>query len=331
MSMRIGRIMFAMALVGCSADPGPQVAEESAALSNGDLLQQGAFTCDLTVGPELIPAQAPSEIDRDRMLMSHPGMRQKMLPIAFGPDSTLLMGGRYLFDTEKQAKDYADFVLHRYVLNGVQFVDRDYFKDHDCRAWRAVGAHDFADFRAHQVVMRTERWEVPDKGAGEPLLRQRWRQLRDAAEARGLTSVWLLYNKEDSKVALVYHADRIAPNDPEVPDFASLAALAGAPPLGALFDDQGWTKEFDRTHWVFTIWQPFVLGDLGAPSLFPYSPPFPGLSCGDGLCTPSHGETGASCPVDCPPHCGDAECQPAESETVHNCPSDCRVPSSPIQ
>ena len=39
------------------------------------------------------------------------------------------MGGRYLFDTEEQAADYEDFVLHRYVLDGVQFVDRAYFKD----------------------------------------------------------------------------------------------------------------------------------------------------------------------------------------------------------
>src|SRR5690242_1750392 len=83
-----------------------------------DLPQRGAFTCELTVGPGLPPPRAPSEIDRDRMLMSHPGMRQKMLPLSFGEGGNLLMGGRYLFDTVEQAADYEDFVLHRYVLDG---------------------------------------------------------------------------------------------------------------------------------------------------------------------------------------------------------------------
>src|SRR5204862_7956101 len=103
-------------------------------------------------------------------------------------------------------------------------------------------------------------------------------------------------------------------------------------PLGALFDDRdGWTRDMDKTQWVFTIWQPFQLGDRGAPSLWPYSPPLPGLRCGDGLCVPSSGEDQASCPADCTARCGDAVCQPADGESVTTCPGDCRAPSSPIQ
>lgn len=297
----------------------------------GELPHQGAFTCELTVGPELSPAQAPAEIERDRMLMSHPGMRQKMLPIAFGPNNTLLMGGRYLFETEEQAADYEDFVLHDYVLDGVQFVERVYFKDHDCRHWKTIGAHDFADFSSNQVVLRTERWRVPDTNWIK-LLNRRWPEVRDTAGERGLTSVWLLYSRRDNFVQLVYFANRVVPPDPTMPDFTSLGALAGAPPLGALFADQtSWQQDMDKTQWVFTIWQPFVLGDQGDPSIFPYSPPFPGLACGDGLCVPSSGETHDSCAADCAVPCGDAVCQPWLGEDVHNCPCDCRVPSSPIQ
>jgi hypothetical protein len=330
---RAGGLAIALLVGGCAGGGTPAVGEQQAALDDDDLKEKGAFTCELTVGPELSPAIAATEIDRDRMLMSHPGMRQKMLPIAFGDGPNLLMGGRYLFRTEQQAIDYADFVLHRYVLDGVQFVDRVYFKDHDCRAFRTIGAHDFADFRTSQLVVRTERWQVSDDANGvEGLLNQRWPDVRAAAAAAGLTSVWLLWNDDERKVQLVYFADRVAPPDPEVPDFASLGALAGAPPLGAIFDDQpAFTRELDRTHWVFNIWQPFVLGDQGAPSLFPYSPPFPNISCGDGLCTPSHGEDGQTCAADCRPRCGDAVCQPEDGEDVHGCPSDCRVPSSPIQ
>jgi hypothetical protein len=195
-----------------------------------------------------------------------------------------------------------------------------------------IGAHDFADFRTSQVVVRTERWSVPRGGGLVKRLRALWPSVREVAAARGLTSVWLLESRRDDRVELVYFADRVQPNDPQVPDFASLGALASAPALGAIFDGEaGWTKDLDRTHWVFTIWQPFRMGDQGAPSLFPYSPPFPGLSCGDGLCAPSHGETSATCAADCPVHCGDAVCQPGEGEDEHVCPGDCRVASSTIK
>src|SRR5437667_414147 len=86
---------------------------------------------------------------------------------------------------------------------------------------------------------------------------------------------YLFTTKEDAVVSLVTFANRIAPPDPNVPDFASLFALEFAPPLGQIFDDQPWARIFDRTEWVLTTWLPFHAGDSGAPSLWPNSPPFP--------------------------------------------------------
>jgi hypothetical protein len=318
--------LLILLVAACASDPATSTTES--AVSSGDLPQQGAFVCDLLIGPELPPPQAATDIERDRILMSHPGMRQKMLPIAFGPNNTLFMGGRYLFDTDDQASDYEDFVLHRYAVDGVPFLSRVYFHAHDCRHMQAIGAHDFADFHSDQVTVRSERWRVPNTNL-QQTLRNIWPTLRDEASQRGVTSVWLLYSRRDNLVEIVYYGDRVVPADPNVPDFASLGALAGTPALGDVFASQGWTQDLDETAWVYTIWQPYAPGDQGAPSIHPYSPPFPGLFCGDGLCVPSRGETGATCPADCAPQCGNDVCDAGED--VHSCPSDCRVPTSTIQ
>lgn len=173
-----------------------------------------------------------------------------------------------------------------------------------------------------QVVVRTERWQVP--GANQKkALKDRWATILADAAQRGLTSVWLLYNKEEQLVSLVYFADRVAPPDPSQPDFPSLFALQMAPPLGAIFDDRGWTRTFDRTQWALSIWFPFALGDRGEPSLWPNSPPFPQPYAGDGVCEVSRGESSLNAPSDCPATCGDGVAQPGE--TTQNCPGDVRL------
>jgi hypothetical protein len=154
------------------------------------------------------------------------------------------------------------------------------------------------------------------------LLKDRWPAIRAAAAARGLTSVWLLYNKQEQLVTLVYFANRVVPKNPAAPDFASLFALQEAPPLGDLLYDLGYPKQFDRTHWSWTIWFPFLRGDRGEASLWPHSPPLPEPFVGDGVCEPSRGETHATAADDCGPTCGDGICQAGES--VLACPSDCR-------
>src|SRR5258707_5396966 len=63
---------------------------------------------------------------------------------------------------------------------------------------------------------------------------------------------------------------------PLTPDSRDPVALERAPPLGDVFEDQGWTGTFDRTQWVLTLWFPSVLGDHGRRSAWPNSPPLPG-------------------------------------------------------
>jgi hypothetical protein len=319
---RLVVIALALGTLAVFVAPPPQ----SAQLFTPDIQAGGAFTCDLTVaGSELIDPLFPAIIERDRMFMAEqPGMLHKHIPLRIDATSgNLLAGGRYLFDTARNAEGYKHYV-ENFTLDGVRFFDRPYFLDHDCHAWSTIGAHDFADIHTSQVIVRTERWQVPEENQ-RPLLKDRWPAIRAEAASRGLTSAWLLYNKQEQLVALVYFADRVVPPNPVVPDFVSLEALELAQPLGHVFDDQGWNKYFDRTQWALNIWFPFVPGDHGEPSLWPHSPPLPEPSCGDTVCEVSRGENHGICPGDCPPNCGDTVCQSGEGENTRNCPGDCRL------
>ncbi len=164
-------------------------------------------------------------------------------------------------------------------------------------------------------------------GDQKAYLRAKWPEIRDEAKKRGLSAVWLDYDKEDQLAQLVYFADRVDPPDPTTPDFASLEALENAPALGTDLARASWTKTFDRTEWTFTVWYPFALGDHGHPSLWPNSAPFALPFCGDGVCEVSRGETHATCPADCTPSCGNKVCN--SGENTLSCPGDCRSPEGP--
>jgi hypothetical protein len=308
-------------LVAATSESRPQVV----LLGNGDLTAEGAFTCDLTL-PGSVVATSPEPIggvlERDRMLMSRqPGMMRKHVPLAIDfTTGNLLSGGRYLFDSEENAKAYKTFVTETFTVDGEQFLDRPYFLEHDCHSWSVVGARDFADIHTSQVVLRTERWTVPAVNQRQ-LLKERWPAVRHEAAARGYSSVWLLYNKQEQLVTLVYFVNRLVPKNPAAPDFVTLFALQGSPALGEALNDLGYQRVFDRTQWSWTIWFPFLAGDRGEPSLWPHSPPLPEPFAGDGVCQPSRGETHQNTPSDCGPTTGDGVCQPGESAKAS--PSDC--------
>jgi len=289
----------------------------------GNIQARGCFTCDFKI-PGNSPFNVAPIIERDRMFMAErPGLQRKQIPLRFDENNDLLSGGRYLFDTRQHAEEYKDWVQNDFVLDGVHFLERPYFLNPDCHAWRLIGGHNFQDVQ-HQVVLRTERWSVPDSNQVDNLKR-RWPQMMAAAAERGLTGAWLLYNKEERLVQIVYFADRIVPPHPFIPDFASLGALESAPTLGSSLNLPGdWTKTFDRTQWVLTVWFPFVLGDHGQPSLWPNSPPLPEANETDGVCEVSRGETSVTAPSDCGPLCGNKVCDLGENNQT--CPGDCRVP-----
>jgi hypothetical protein len=272
----VGAALLALVIV---AGPAAHRADAQALTASGDISARGAFTCDLTLPGSVLgdPTLEPVAItlERDRTLMARrAGMIRKHIPLRIDPATgNLQSGGRYLFDTAENARDYKRFV-ERFAIDGVKFLERPIFLDHDCHAWTTIGARDFADVHTTQVVLRTERWRVPG-WSQRAILEHRWPAIRHAAGTRGLTSVWLLYNDHERLVSLVYFADRSGPKDPNVPDVGALGALQAAPPLGDLLNDLPYDKVLDRTQFSWTIWFPYLAGDRGEPSLWPHSPPLP--------------------------------------------------------
>ncbi len=314
-----------VAMLGGVAAEREATARGQALTASGDIAAKGAFTCELTLPADVntwYPEPIAAALERDRIIMARePGLLRKHIPLSFDQGTgNLLAGGRYLFDTEQHARQYKSFV-EGYTLNGIRFLERPEFIEHDCQAWSVIGARDFSDVHTSHVVQRTERWQVPPANQRHWLEGQ-WASVRSEAQARGLTSVWLLYNRHERLVTLVYFADRLVPQNPSTPDFVSLTALDTAPPLGAVLEGSGYAKVFDRTQWSWTIWFPVLAGDRGEPSRWPNSPPLPEPYSGDGVCEVSRGETHANSPTDCGPTCGDTICQ--QGETAQSCPGDCR-------
>ncbi|MBL4689142.1 MAG: hypothetical protein JKY37_31405, partial [Nannocystaceae bacterium] len=294
----------------------------------GNIEARAAFSCDFELDPSFPMELVGPAIARDRMYMAGmPGLvHGKHLPLSIDfQTGQFFSGGRYLFDTKSNATHYREFVTEDYVLDGFQFLERPGVLDPSCFQWKNIAAYEFGDIGTDHVVMRTERWSIPGHGNKTHFLRSLAEDLSEDAEGRGLTGVWLLYNRQERFVEIVHVGGRVGPIEPGELDVASVGALATAPTLGEEFDERGWDKVLDRTHFVLSIWFPFELGDQGEPAVWPNSPPLPEPYCGDALCVPSRGEDAVTCPQDCTINCGDAVCQPGEGEDTANCPGDCRL------
>ena len=251
-------------------------------------------------------------------------MVRKDIPINFdsaSPDP--FSGGRYLYAEYDEAQAYWQWMQSKYILDGILFLQRPYLINPDCHVWKTIGARDFADITTQHIVMRTERFSLTGTNR-QSFLQSHWPQLASLASARGLSSVYLWYSPAEQLVSVVSFAGRIGPKITAAPDFASLAALAAGAGVGQeVFGDQGWPLAMDRTQWVFTMWFPFVLGDLGLPSPWPNSPVFPQPYAGDGVCEVSRGENAQNSSGDCLPTCWNGVQNPGE--TSANCPGDVRL------
>lgn len=187
---------LSLALLGCgaegSADLAPEaVGENAEAVHEGDvggteIDAKGSFSCDFSLPGDLPLGQVPALIERDRMYMAErPGMLHKQLPLAIDTSTgNLFSGGRYLFQTEAQAADYADWVRHGFTLDGTEFLDRPIFLAPECHSWSVIGAHEFAPIETSQVVMRTERFATPP-GNRRPALEHRFQTVLAEAHLRG--------------------------------------------------------------------------------------------------------------------------------------------------
>jgi hypothetical protein len=235
---------------------------------------EAAFTCDFAISKDFSPADIVPMIERDRAVMTaRPGFLRKFIPLRIDTASgDFLSGGRYLFRTAHDARQYQTWLWHDFVLDGVAFFDRPFFLHPECHVWDVVGVADLAPYDEHQVVLRTERFRVP-AASQDVRLAALWSQVLAEARRRRLTGVWLLHDQSEQLVSLISFADR---SEPPTPDALDPVALEQAPPLGDVVADQGWTRTFDRTQWVLTLWFSSVPGDHGRPSVWPNSPPLPG-------------------------------------------------------
>jgi hypothetical protein len=308
----------------------------------GHLIEaRGAFSCDFAFDATKATEPLGVEIERDRIFLQKevltktlpktPGMIQKHIPYTPPTDSTpAYAGGRYLFEGRAQAATYSNYINHTYTYPGTtQFLQRAEFSGPECRDWSVLVAWEFAPIETH-TAFRTERFDTGATSlaqelviAGKLLLLAP--SILADAQSRGYAEVQLVQSLADHKVQLVYFVSRMSGPDPYLPDVVALGKIASDPTLGSrIVSDVGLTRVLDRSSLVLTVWLPFALGDHGTASLWPNSPPIPAPSCGDGLCTPSRGESGSTCPADCTPQCGDNTCQ--DGEDMQHCPSDCGHP-----
>ena len=249
----------------------------------GVIAAQGAFSGEFGLGDELPIDEAPYVIERDRINEGVlPGFNRKLLPLRLDPQTgERTAGGYYLLETAEQAHYMYDWYQDEsggFILDGIPILKRAYFRNPVAHFWTVVGAEDFRDVHTDQKVVRFERWRRTSGDVAAELANF-WPTLRDQARDLGLATVWLLYNPaQEDTIGLVTAAPGSEDASGTEPDFGAVSALADMPSLGAAIDAGGWgERSFDRTSWIFSIWFPYTDGPRSKPTLWPNSPPFPGL------------------------------------------------------
>ena len=251
--------------------------------STGSVEMRGCFTGEFGLGDELPIDEAPYVIERDRINEGKlPGFNRKLLPMMADADgSNRTAGGYYLLETFEQAKymyEWYQDPVDGFVLDGIPMMQRKYFLNPVAHFWQVIGAHDFKSIDTRQKIVRFQRWTC-EQGDIESKLVALWPSIRDQAESAGLSSTWLLMNPEqEESIGLVMAADASANYDGSAPDFAAVESLSRVTSPGQCLEDKNWARlNFDRSSLIYSIWFPYATGANNRPTLWPNSPPFPGL------------------------------------------------------
>jgi hypothetical protein len=240
----------------------------------GPIRVAGAFLDEFDIVGNMPADQVPAAIERDRpYFVARPGFYRKLLPLIIGNDGAAHTGGRYLFQTRIDADAFGRWLADEFVLDGTHFVDRPWVRNLTGSAFDVIGAHDFKDVHKAQTVVRVERWALEPGHDGD--LVRGWDAMRDAAEASGLASLWLLHAGDRNEAAIVSVIDRVADSDRDAPDYASIRELESRDSTAAPLNGRPWArKTADLTSWVYTLW---FAPNHRPLHLWPNSPPFPGL------------------------------------------------------
>ena len=240
----------------------------------GPIACQAAFTSDFAVPTDMPVQQLVNNVEKERPSMDgRPGMRHKYMPLRFDPATGAhQVGGRYLFDSWDDVVDYVRFTSEELEFEpGVKFWDRPFFLGVDKHAWHVTGAHDFAPMASTHYVNRLERFAyTSDDVAGR--LATVWPMIREAAQAQGLASAWLLFQPEERQIGIVTVAAKVPGADDADTASRSLTALENAESLCRFLPRElAPRKVFDRTSLNLSLWLPRSRSAGGAPSAFPTS------------------------------------------------------------
>lgn len=249
----------------------------------GSIDVRGSFTGEFGLGDGLPIEEAPYVIERDRINEGKlPGFNRKLLPIQVDPDSgKRTAGGYYLLDTPEQARymfDWYQDPVNGFVLDGIPILQRSYFIRPAAHYWQVAGAHDFRAIESEQKIVRFQRWRC-ERAIVESLALKEWEEVREEANAAGLASVWLLFNPDqEESLGLISVAGHSATATSDQPDFTGIQKMESGIDLGKRFDDsKRSSRSFDRSSLIFSIWFPYDRGPDSKATLWPNSPPFPGL------------------------------------------------------
>jgi hypothetical protein len=244
----------------------------------GPINAKAAFTSDFPVAAqvEIQTLVNMQEIER-RSMDVRPGMRHKYMPLSYDRvTGALVTGGRYLFDTWDNVVDYGRFTSEELEFEpGVKFWSRPFFLNVDRHMWHVSGAHDFKPMATSHHINRFERWSVESADMAH-VLADAWPSIRDAAEAAGLSSVWLMFQPEERQIGIVTVCAKRAGDDSALGVNQAIDDLQGMPSLGRFLEPQlPLHKIFDRTSPILSLWLPQSRLAGGEPSSHQVSPPLP--------------------------------------------------------